>query len=419
MVIRLQRLLRTAIAHLAHQVGYDCLGTVFQRYLWVCGAFTVATLLSKSFFNVFLLRATGSSAALMRYNLLLACIQPFVMLLAVQVLKRGSMKLCLRVGLALLAGAYLCLAIIPETTEKTAYVISCVFSAGNAFYYTCYTPMLLSYTSNDNRDTAYGAMGAISTFGSLTLPILTGFFISAFGDLVGYKVLFFISFIVLALAFACSFRLHPIVQRKEERSVSLWKIAKQMIKNRNVRTMMIVTGLSAAEVGGRAYYGSLLVYKLLEKESIIGIVTTLGAVLTLLANLSYGRIVRSDNRGKSMVIGAACSLVSVIILCFFQTAWGYILYYLLFSLMSFFVTTPVVTEYMSVLQEDELLRNHGGEVHTLREFSNAAGCTLGLLPAFLFHDAISTAAPMMIVVSCLQLLGSVLLTYMSQKRIRE
>ena len=59
-------MLKKAYRGFARRTGYDRLSGAFGRYLCVLAAFTVSTTLSGSYFNIFLLRATGSSLALMR-----------------------------------------------------------------------------------------------------------------------------------------------------------------------------------------------------------------------------------------------------------------------------------------------------------------------------------------------------------------
>ncbi len=163
-------IIRTISRRIIANVGYDRLNTSFHKYLCVYVCYMIASLLSTAYFNVFLLRATGSSEALARYNLLLACFQPIVMLAALSVLKHTSVNICQRVGLALHALAYLWLALSNESSESMVYIISGIFAAGNAFYYTSYTPQILAYTQDETRDTAYGAMGFMSTLGNLSLP---------------------------------------------------------------------------------------------------------------------------------------------------------------------------------------------------------------------------------------------------------
>lgn len=402
---------------LAAGSGYDRLTPAFGRYLSVSGAFTVAVVLSNSYFNIFLLRAIGSSMAMMRYNLLLALVQPLVMLCAVRVLRRVSVGFCMRVGLALHAAAYVWLACTNEATESVVYLLSVLFASGNAFYYTSYTPQLLAYTTDETRDTAYGAMGLLSTVATLTLPLMAGFFISAFGNLNGYRALFGISAAALCLGFALSFRLTPVAAGQDKRTRFL-ATARRIVQNKSMLAAMTATLLNAIRASGTAYYGSLVMYQLLRKESIMGVISTASAICGLLITLVYGRMMRPARRGLMMLLGVGTILVGISVLCLTGTVGGYIVYALLSAAAGVFIDNPVVTAYMGVLQNDEILCENGAEAHTLREFFYASGRALGLLPVFFIADIGRFAAPMLLLITAMQI-PSALLTNWLQKRAKK
>lgn len=398
-----------ATAFVASKFGYDKLGTAFYRYLCTYICFMIASLLSTSYFNIFLLKIIGTSDALTYYNLLLACLQPFVMLLAVPILRHTSVNFCQRVGLGLHAAAYLWLTVTPAYSELMVYAVSCAFAAGNAFYYTSYTPQLLAYTEDDSRDIAFGSMGLVGTIGSLTIPLLAGFFISAFGDVIGYRVVFAVSAVSLCVGVLLSFRLQPIRAAVSTERGILRKVFGRMMGSRDMRAMLAITLLTAAETSGKALYVSVLVYGLLKTESVIGVVTTVGTVLTLLANVAYGKWVNPRRRGVSMLVGSVLILAATLFLNVWTTAVGYIIYFVIYSFALIFVSTPPVTGYMGVLQNDDFLKDHGAEVHALREFFYAAGRALGLIPALFLTVTIENSAVFLIAIVLMQLLSAVLM----------
>lgn len=394
---------------------FSSLGTAFGRFLCVVGVFTLASQLSTSFFNVFLLRATGSSMAMMRYNLLLACIQPPAMLAAVQVVRRFSLTACLRTGLMMHVLAYVILTVDGGSSESLVYGISVLFSIGNGFYFTSYTPLLLSCTTDQNRDTAQGAMGSLSITGQLLLPLLTGMFIMSFGNLTGYRILFALSALLLLLGVFFSFRLFPVPAPKKTPH-SIRRAARLMLENREMRITAAVTWLNATMTSGAAYYVSLLVYAILQKESVMGALSTLCGVISLLASLVYSRFVSSKNRGRSMLLGVGVSVLAALILVFFPTVWGYAIYALLYAAANLFLNNPPATAYFAVLQKDSRLDDYRAEVHALREFSVTGGRALALIPAFFLKDAVGTAAPVLLILILLQIPAALLVRSLDSGR---
>ena len=395
--------------YIIYKIGYDVIGSSFKRYLCVYSCYMIASLLSTTFFNVFLLKALESTDALAWYNLLLACFQPVIMVLAIPVLRHISVNACLQTGLMLHAAAYLWLALTANVTTGTVYIISCIFSAGNAFFFTSYTPQILAYTDDKTRDTAFGSMGFLSTVASLTLPIVTGFFISILGNLTGYRIMFAASSAVLTVGILLSLKLKKVNADKNVPMKQTWFVFRRMLQNRDMLVMLIITMLTSVEVSGKAYYSSVLVYELLQKESVIGTVTAVGGLVGLLANLVYGKFANFKNRGKVMVYGALFTLLATLFLNVFKTSYGYVIYFIVYSFATFFISTPVVTEYMGVLQKDEKLKNYGAEVHACREFFYASGRVLGLLPAFFIPASVNSASAILIFTVILQLVSGVMM----------
>ena len=389
------------------ETGYARLGGAFGRFLCVIAVYTIASLLSNSFFNIFLLRVTGSSMAMMRYNLVLACVQPPAMLAAVVLVRRHSTALSLRVGLSMHALAYLILTIDGNPSELVVYALSALFSVGNGFYYTSYTPLLLTYTTDRSRDAAQSSMGLLSTVAQLVLPLLTGMFISSFGNLTGYRILFAISTAILLAGIGFSYRLAPVGPApRTPHSIRL--TARNMIRNPNLVRGLFSTMLLSFMTSGSAYYVSLLVYNILKHESAIGALNTVCGIITMLTALAYGRVVTAKKRGVSMLAGALVAILAIGILCLFPTRWGYTVYALIYSAASLFLNYPDTTAYFSVVQHDPLLRDYTAEVHALRENFVTLGRALALVPAFFLKDTVGTAGIMMLLLALCQIPAALL-----------
>ena len=412
-------IIKVVLRKIISKMGYDMLSRSFKHYLCVYICYMIASLLSVSFFNVYLLKAIGSADAVMWYNLLLACIQPVVMVAAIWILRHGSVNFCLQMGLGLHAAAYLWLAVAANVQVSAVYVLSCLFAAGNAFYYTSYTPQMLAYTEDETRDVAFGSMGVLATVCNLTLPLITGFFISAFGDLVGYRIMFAASSAVLISGILFSFRLKRVNVEKNVPAKQIAVVFCRMLKNRDMRVMLIITMLTAAEISGKAYYGTVLVTELLRKESLIGTVITAGGIAGLLANIAYGKSVKIKNRGTAMLRGTILTLAATVLLNFYKTSYGYIIYFVIYSFASIFIANPVITEYMGVLQNDIMLNEYGAEVHTCRELFYALGRVLGLIPAFFIPASVKSASALLIFIVMLQLISAVMMIHIKDTSNKE
>jgi len=400
----------------AAHMGYDRLGDAYRRFMWVYLSMTSAGMIAGAYFSVFLLRATGSDMALMYYNLLLALVQPFVMGIAVFTLRRFSVISSQRIGFVLLLFAYVLLTFRIDRIESVVYPVSVLMSSGNAFFFTSYTPMMLRYTTDENRDAASGALSFLATLLSLIIPVATGFFISSFGDLRGYRVLFALSSLLCALTIGLSFRLAPVPGFGRERRAQFRTTLRGMRSSRLMMMAMLNTMLNAVITTAPAYFGTLIVMDLIGRESLIGLVAFLGGIISMVASAMYGRMVAPGNRAKWMAIGVGVILTAIGGMIAKLSVATFVLYSAAAAFATIFIGTPPVTSYLSVLQRNPALRENGPEVHTIREIFYGGGRALGLVPVFFFRDAREIAVYMILAVYAVQAL-SVLLTWRIGKNI--
>lgn len=407
--------LRNAGRRIAKQIGLNKLTPPFARYLLTYMLFWLGGTIAGSYFNYFLLRATGGEDGLRVYNLLTACIQPFVMIPALFVLRRLSVSICMRIGLVFHALAYAVLAASGNVTTVTVYIISTMMSAGNAFIFTAYTPQWLAYTTDEGRDACYGVINMIATIVNLVLPLSIGLFISMFDDLTGYSVLFAIASLVIFGSALASFRLVPVSYGNKQEEHTLEKTAQVFFKNRKIIFSMLATMLDAMRSHGFGFFSALLVFDLVSKESTLGVLSICTTVLGLLMNVAYTRGVTPENRGRTMLLGAVGYTLAVSIVCVARSFGGYIVYSVVSTMAGVFIANPVLTGYMSAVQHDDYLSDHAAEVHVLREIFVVSGRVLGLLPAFILQDPTKYAAVMMLLYAALQIPAAILTQQMQRK----
>lgn len=400
---------------LSAQIGLNMLSKSYKRYLLTYMLFTIGGTISSSYFSFFLLRATGSESSLRIYNLLIACVQPFIMLPALAVLKRWSVSVCMRIGLLIHTAAYALLAASGNADMATVYAVSAMLSSGNAFIFTAYTPQQLAYATDENRDACYGVVSVLSTIVSLVLPLTTGLFISRFDDLTGYSVLFAVSSLITLGSFAASFRLTPVVYGDRRQKNVLRRTMKAFLGSKKIWASMIATMLDAMRAHGFGFFSALLVFDLIGRESVMAVFSVATTIVNMMMSIAYTRMATPRNRGWLMLLGAVGYTIAVAIVCLDHTFTGYIMYALLSTIVSVFISNPVLTSYLSAVQNDSFLCQHGAEVHLLREVFVASGRVIGLLPAFLMPDPTEYAAVMMLLFAAVQIPAALLTKYLQRR----
>jgi len=404
------------ISVLRRRAGFGSLDRRFARFLAVDFLFNAAGALSGFFFNIFLLRATADVKAIARFNILQHAAIPVFMIGAVWAARRVSVLYAQRLGLIVQCAAYLMLGLLAAHAAVAAIPAAAMLGAASACYYISYTPMLLTYTTNDNRDPALGALNLVNTVIGLLTPPLTGLFISGFADLLGYRLLFFVSAAVSLTCLRNSFKLAPTLAPEGGLHTRFSETIKAMLRNHLECAAMLATFAYASRFALFTYFGSLLGYRALGSESAMGILGLAGGIAALGASVAYSRTVRPSSRGNWMIGATGVVLSGVSLIAFKLNILTWVIYTLCVSVTTVFLDAPPLASHLSVVDDDPALSSSAPEVTTIREFIYAAGYALSFLPAFIARSPEASTINILIGAALFQLVPAMCVRYITRHK---
>lgn len=334
------------------------------------------------FIPTFLLKAYGNTSNdVMIYNLIMAITQPIAMCTSFWLSRKGGYLFTQRIGFGLYSVALILMCIFGEEIAFLYPVLGILISFGAGYYYAVYSVQMLHYTDDSNRDAISGVLTVLGTIISLILPIISGYITRVFNEFVGYKIVFGLVALISLAAIFTTAKLQKI--EKREKDIRFAYVFKTICKNKNGRNIMLVNLLDNFRSFTIGLYITVVVYRIVGDELLVGTIAGVGSVLTIIGAVLYGVVVSKKNRAKSILIATIFTLAACCSMWFELNIWTLIAFFLMYSFFNIFIAMPVLNTHFHVIEQDMGMKDAGAEVHTVREFFVGVGRVLGILMIFI------------------------------------
>lgn len=395
--------------------GFSDLPDTFRRFFRVTLCFNVFTQINGIFINTFIQKATGSTVDVMRFNLMLALVQPLAMVASSGMMRWVSPLKTQRVGLGIYALVYVILLANMEAAAQSILALAGLLSAAAGFFYTTYIIQLIFYTQDGNRDRAMGLMGSASGLIGLVTPLLSGALVSSLSGFNGYYVLFWIGLAVVGISLYFSFRLAPIPKNNREQTASFFCLARILLCEAAPRAAMLTSMISGIYAGTMGFFLGMLLYQLEQSEALVGGLNFMGGVVAIFAAMTYTRSVKPNNRIRVMTL-VVSALLGVTALLYLRLNTAVIMgYNMLLSLSGPFFSNPPLVLYMGVVHAHSILHACSAKVHALREFFYTVGRVSGIVLAMALPQTTVGAVTVLMAVIGAQLVAALLCRGMRQE----
>ena len=379
------------------------MGMPFRRFLCMYTCFLIFNQIHSIFLNTFILRALSDDGPVMVYNITLAVTQPIAMLLAVFVCRHISLKASELIGFGLYIVAYALLVIQGEEAASLYVLIGILISTAAGFYFTPHSLQLLASTTDANRDQAQGITGIASGLAALITPLLSSKLIKALGGFTGYQALFGVAFLLVVMAAIFCLRLpKPNDYDDKDRKTHLMHVARTMVHSRPHRNVALSNIIIGFRSGTMAFYINLLIYSIIQDETLVGLNSTLGGLAAILCSFLYTGIVRRDRRTQSILTSVTLLSVTTLALFFRLDTITLVIYNIIGNLVGCFFSMPPESAYMNVIQNHDETRGMMVEVHTIKEFYLSTGRVLGLIMTMLLPATKTGSVIVMLILNLAQ-----------------
>jgi len=305
--------------------------------LLVGGLYSLSVALSNTFVNVYLWKQSGEYIDLAIYNLSVVVMQPLTFILAGRWAKKIDRVIVLRLGVSSLAIFFITVLLIGENASSFLVLLGGILGIGYGFYWLAFNVLTFEVTEPETRDFFNGFMGILGSFAGMLGPFLAGYIISSMKEFTGYTVIFAISLGLFTGAVILSFFLK---RRSAKGDFRFIRIIKERENNRNWKMITNANFFQGLREGSFAFIITVLVFITSGSEMALGKFGLVNSGVAFLGYYLASRIIKKNNRKKSILIGGILLYASIYLIIFDVTYTRMIMYAVVIAIGYPFLLVP-------------------------------------------------------------------------------
>lgn len=364
------------ITHIRTAVGGDTLGNTYYRFLLVHTGFLIFTGLPSVFINTFLMSQTHNMDVVLEYNMLNFAGTAIGMFLSAAVVHRFHSGIASVLGILGFNILYLQLIFLNVRAAEHVLLLGVTSGLAGAFYWISYSQLLTEYTDLGNRDSGMAIVSIVSSIVNLIVPLLAGALISAVGGTMGYNLVFGLAFIIGLITSVGAVRLP---KPKSGQSRVRHKEAFQFVlRHKAMQFALLSEACKGIREGAFGFILSILLYRLIKSEVLIGFNTFLSSGVSILSFLFISKKIVGSNRVRYMEIATAVLLVFSIINVFTISPVMLIVFTMVNAFFSGFIVNASFGNFLDAIQVLPNARSLRPEFFAQKELSLATGRCLGV-----------------------------------------
>ncbi len=336
------------IARVRTAVGGDSLGNTYYRFLLVHTGFIIFTGLPGVFINTFLMSQTSNMDVVLVYNMIAIMGTALGMFLSAAIVHRFHS------GLASIIGIFgfdlLYLQLILFNTHAAEYVILLGLTNGiaSSFYWISYSQLLTEYTDLKNRDSGMAIVSIMSSIVNLIVPLIAGTMISSMGQVLGYNSVFGLAFVIGLITSVGAIRLPK--PKKDKVHVRHKEAFRFVVHSKILQFGLLSEGCKGIREGAFGFIISILLYRLIKSEILVGFNTFLSSAAAILSFLIISKKIGSSNRIKYMEISVYVLLAFSIVNVFTISPVALIVFTVVNAFFSGFIVNSSFATFLDALQ---------------------------------------------------------------------
>lgn len=284
-------------------VGGDSLSQTYYRFLAVHTGFLIFTGLPSVFINTFLMSQTSSMDVVLLYNVLNFAGTALGMFLSAAIVHWFNAGISSVLGILGYSLLYLQLIILNTQASDYVFLLGTTGGLAGAFYWISYSELLTEYTDLQNRDSGMAIVSIMSAVVNLVVPLLAGSAISAVGRSLGYNLVFGLAFGIGIVTAVGAIRLPKPNESKIK--VHHKETFRLVAREKMLWFCLLSESCKGIREGAFSFILSILLYKLISSEALIGFNTFLSSGISILSFLIISKHIMGTNRLKYMEIAVA------------------------------------------------------------------------------------------------------------------
>ncbi|NMP22321.1 MFS transporter [Sulfobacillus harzensis] len=355
---------------------------------------TTAGAIASTFVNLFVFVVSGRLADLALFNGAYFFSLSFVFYLTGYLFRRSSPLVPYRWGLVMTAAFYGVLLLLLHHASHYILWLGLLEGVSQGFFWFGANLMTFDTVAPEQRIRFYGINSAVGSVAGIAGPLAGGAVVGLMHGLTGYLLVFALALAVYAMTFAISFSVPagPPLGREPltlsfslHRIMPLWKEAMETLAVRGTREAM--SGLA----------GVFLVYIATKSAWVVGVYSSVSAVMRMLGALSVSHVVTPERRPWSMWWGVIGMTAGALFLFLMHVSWIFVFVYAVIASFSMpWFTVPNEAIPLDVMDRDPEVKNRRVAFMLSREMSLNAGRLFSMAVLMLLY-AFDNSPTMLIV----------------------
>ncbi len=360
---------------------------LLKRLIFITVLFTLGTVLSEVFVNIFIWRLKNDFFLLITY--LFACYAtiPFIFYISGYICMSFDRVWIYKTGIIFHALFYFLILLFNKNITSHLIEAGIIKGIAMGFYWFGYHILVFDYTGKENRDSFYANLAIISAVTSLLAPFMAGFLINRFIDYRGYYIVFIISSLLFIFAVYLSTKLKSTPIKKPYKIEDLI-----FTKNKKWRGTMIAYFFLSAKDTIAMFLISILVFKVTGNEFTLGKYIFLVSGITIVTSYLTGKLSKPDTRHNYVLAGSIIYFFACLILIYkinFQTL---LLYGIFAAVADYLIRIPLSAYAFDIISLDANANERKMEYIVARDIPIAFGRILILIVFAIFLQYINESA---------------------------
>lgn len=361
---------------------------LLKRLVFITIFFTLGTVFSEVFVNIFIWRLKSDFFLLITY--LFACYAtiPFIFYISGYIGMSIDRVWIYKIGIIFHILFYFLILLFNRNITSHLIELGIIKGIAMGFYWFGYHILVFDYTGRgDNRDHFYANLAIISAVISLLAPFIAGFLINKFIGYKGYYLVFAISSIFFIIAVYLSTKLKSAPIKKPYKIEDLI-----FTRNKKWRGTMIAYFFLAAKDTIAMFLISVLVFKVTGNEFSLGKYIFLVSGVTIATSYFIGKFSKPEIRHNYVLAGSIIYFLTCLILIYkinFQTL---IIYGIFAAIADYLVRIPLSAFALDIISLDANASERKMEYIVARDIPIALGRILILVVFAIFLQYINESA---------------------------
>lgn len=306
-------------------------------------------------------------------------------IIAGKAIKVMDRVILLRIGIGLLSIFYFFALMLGVKIADNSTLLGILLGIGQGFYWFSFNQLYFEVTEPENRDIFNGWNGLLTSFSGIVAPFLAGLIIAKQVGYTGYKVIFFVSFVVFLLAIYTSFFIY---KRQSLGGYQITKVMKETINSRDWRNIVFAQAAQGGREGIILFLIGLLVFIYSKNEFILGTYSTIISFVSLFTYYFVGKFMKIEWRNRSMMIGSIMMAIVVIPMVIEINYVTLFVYGIGTSIFAPFYFIPLTSKIFDKIGESHNSAKLSGEYIIIREIGLNSGRILITLIFIFFLEKV-------------------------------